>query len=158
PLPGTGRDAAAPLHLRRRPGGTRTAPRALADRPPRPAARGRERRALPRVRRVVVRDRLHLPRRRRPDRRVRHARVVRINLMIEGQEGVTWAQWVALAEAVEDAGLEGLFRSDHYRSIRNDEGARSLDGWTTLAGVAPRTSRIRLGTMVSPVTFRPASV
>ena len=83
---------------------------------------------------------------------------MRINLMIEGQEGVTWAQWVALAEAVEDAGLEGLFRSDHYRSIRNDEGAGSLDAWTTLAGVAARTSRIRLGTMVSPVTFRPASV
>jgi len=78
--------------------------------------------------------------------------------MIEGQEGVTWAQWVALAEAVEDAGLEGLFRSDHYRSIRNDEEAGSLDAWTTLAGLAARTSRIRLGTMVSPVTFRPASV
>ncbi len=83
---------------------------------------------------------------------------MRINLMIEGQEGVTWAQWVALAEAVEDAGLEGLFRSDHYRSIRNDEEAGSLDAWTTLAGLAARTSRIRLGTMVSPVTFRPASV
>ena len=61
---------------------------------------------------------------------------MRINLMIEGQEGVTWAQWVALAEAVEDAGLEGLFRSDHYRSIRNDEEAGSLDAWTTLAGLA----------------------
>jgi alkanesulfonate monooxygenase SsuD/methylene tetrahydromethanopterin reductase-like flavin-dependent oxidoreductase (luciferase family) len=83
---------------------------------------------------------------------------MRINLMIEGQEGVTWAQWLALAEAVEDAGLEGLFRSDHYRSIRNDEEAGSLDAWTTLAGLAARTSRIRLGTMVSPVTFRPASV
>ena len=83
---------------------------------------------------------------------------MRINLMIEGQEGVTWAQWVALAEAVEDAGLEGLFRSDHYRSIRNDEEGGSLDAWTTLAGLAARTSRIRLGTMVSPVTFRPASV
>jgi alkanesulfonate monooxygenase SsuD/methylene tetrahydromethanopterin reductase-like flavin-dependent oxidoreductase (luciferase family) len=83
---------------------------------------------------------------------------MRINLMIEGQEGVTWPQWVALAEAVEDAGLEGLFRSDHYRSIRNDDEAGSLDAWTTLAGLAARTSRIRLGTMVSPVTFRPVSV
>jgi alkanesulfonate monooxygenase SsuD/methylene tetrahydromethanopterin reductase-like flavin-dependent oxidoreductase (luciferase family) len=83
---------------------------------------------------------------------------MRINLMIEGQEGVTWPQWVALAEAVEDAGLEGLFRSDHYRSIRNDDEAGSLDAWATLAGLAARTSRIRLGTMVSPVTFRPVSV
>jgi alkanesulfonate monooxygenase SsuD/methylene tetrahydromethanopterin reductase-like flavin-dependent oxidoreductase (luciferase family) len=83
---------------------------------------------------------------------------MRINLMIEGQEGVTWEQWVALAEATEDAGLEGLFRSDHYRSILNEDPAGSLDAWTTLAGLAARTERIRLGTMVSPVTFRPASV
>jgi alkanesulfonate monooxygenase SsuD/methylene tetrahydromethanopterin reductase-like flavin-dependent oxidoreductase (luciferase family) len=83
---------------------------------------------------------------------------MRINLMIEGQEGVTWEQWLALAQAAEDAGLEGLFRSDHYRSIMNVDPAGSLDAWTTLAGLAARTTRIRLGTMVSPVTFRPASV
>src|SRR5262249_24148900 len=78
--------------------------------------------------------------------------------MIEGQEGVTWPQWVALAEATEAAGLEGLFRSDHYRSIVRGDPAGSLDAWATLAGLAARTERIRLGTMVSPVTFRPASV
>jgi alkanesulfonate monooxygenase SsuD/methylene tetrahydromethanopterin reductase-like flavin-dependent oxidoreductase (luciferase family) len=83
---------------------------------------------------------------------------MRINLMIEGQEGVTWEQWLTLARAAEDAGLEGLFRSDHYRSIVNVDPAGSLDAWTTLAGLAARTTRIRLGTMVSPVTFRPASV
>jgi alkanesulfonate monooxygenase SsuD/methylene tetrahydromethanopterin reductase-like flavin-dependent oxidoreductase (luciferase family) len=83
---------------------------------------------------------------------------MRINLMIEGQEGVTWEQWLALAQAAEDAGLEGLFRSDHYRAIVNVNPAGSLDAWTTLAGIAARTARIRLGTMVSPVTFRPASV
>jgi alkanesulfonate monooxygenase SsuD/methylene tetrahydromethanopterin reductase-like flavin-dependent oxidoreductase (luciferase family) len=83
---------------------------------------------------------------------------VRICLMIEGQEGVTWEQWLALAEAAERAGLEGLFRSDHYRSIGRGEPAGSLDAWTTLAAIAARTERIRLGTMVSPVTFRPASV
>jgi alkanesulfonate monooxygenase SsuD/methylene tetrahydromethanopterin reductase-like flavin-dependent oxidoreductase (luciferase family) len=83
---------------------------------------------------------------------------MRINLMIEGQEGVTWEQWLALAEATEDAGLEGLFRSDHYRSILNEGPAGSLDAWTILGALAARTERIRLGTMVSPVTFRPASV
>jgi len=83
---------------------------------------------------------------------------MRINLMLEGQEGITWEQWLALAQATEDANLEGLFRSDHYRGIGTDDPNRSLDAWTTLAGLAARTSRIRLGTMVSPVTFRPASV
>jgi alkanesulfonate monooxygenase SsuD/methylene tetrahydromethanopterin reductase-like flavin-dependent oxidoreductase (luciferase family) len=83
---------------------------------------------------------------------------VRICLMIEGQEGVSWEQWLALAEAAEAAGLEGLFRSDHYRSIVRGEPAGALDAWATLAALAARTERIRLGTMVSPVTFRPASV
>ena len=79
---------------------------------------------------------------------------MRVCLMIEGQEGVSWEQWVALARAAEDANLEGLFRSDHYRSIVRGEPAGSLDAWATLAGLAAVTSRIRLGTMVSPVTFR----
>jgi alkanesulfonate monooxygenase SsuD/methylene tetrahydromethanopterin reductase-like flavin-dependent oxidoreductase (luciferase family) len=83
---------------------------------------------------------------------------MRICLMIEGQEGVTWEQWVALARAAEDAGLDALFRSDHYRSIVRGEPAGALDAWGTLAGLAAVTSRIRLGTMVSPVTFRRVSV
>src|SRR5262245_45514070 len=83
---------------------------------------------------------------------------MRICLMLEGQEGIEWEQWRALAAAAEDAGLDGLFRSDHYRSIVRGEPAGSLDAWATLAALAARTERIRLGTMVSPVTFRPASV
>ncbi len=79
---------------------------------------------------------------------------MRVCLMIEGQEGVSWEQWVALAQAAEGAGLDGLFRSDHYRSIVRGEPAGALDAWATLAGLAAVTSRIRLGTMVSPVTFR----
>jgi alkanesulfonate monooxygenase SsuD/methylene tetrahydromethanopterin reductase-like flavin-dependent oxidoreductase (luciferase family) len=83
---------------------------------------------------------------------------MRVCLMIEGQEGVTWEQWLALALAAEAAGLDGLFRSDHYRSIVRGDPAGSLDAWATLAALAARTERIRLGTMVSPVTFRSASV
>jgi len=83
---------------------------------------------------------------------------VDVCLMIEGQEGVTWEQWLALALAAEDARLGGLFRSDHYRSIVRGEPAGALDAWATLAALAARTERIRLGTMVSPVTFRAASV
>jgi alkanesulfonate monooxygenase SsuD/methylene tetrahydromethanopterin reductase-like flavin-dependent oxidoreductase (luciferase family) len=83
---------------------------------------------------------------------------MRICLMVEGQEGVTWPQWVALAKATEDAKLDGLFRSDHYRSIGRGEPAGALDAWATLAGIAAITSTIRLGTMVSPVTFRRVQV
>jgi F420-dependent oxidoreductase-like protein len=74
--------------------------------------------------------------------------------MIEGQEGVTWEEWVALARAVEESGLEGLFRSDHYAGLMGDETRGSLDAWTTLAALGAITERIRLGSMVSPVTFR----
>jgi F420-dependent oxidoreductase-like protein len=83
---------------------------------------------------------------------------MRVALMIEGQEGVSWEQWLALAAAAEDAGIEALFRSDHYLSLDAPSERASLDAWTTLAGLAARTSRIRLGTLVSPATFRHPSV
>jgi F420-dependent oxidoreductase-like protein len=82
---------------------------------------------------------------------------MRLCLMIEGQEGVTWDQWLALGDACERDCLEGLFRSDHYMGLGDAPGG-SLDAWTTLAGLAARTERIRLGTMVSPATFRHPSV
>ena len=77
--------------------------------------------------------------------------------MIEGQEGVTWEDWVRLARLAEDSGFEGLFRSDHYTAIIRPD-AEAHDAWATLAGLAAVTSRIRLGTMVSPGTFRHPSV
>ena len=77
--------------------------------------------------------------------------------MIEGQEGVTWEDWVHLARLTEQHGLEGLFRSDHYTAIIRPD-ADALDAWATLAGLAAVTERIRLGTLVSPATFRHPSV
>jgi F420-dependent oxidoreductase-like protein len=83
---------------------------------------------------------------------------MRVCLMIEGQEDVTFEQWLGLAGACEEHGLEGLFRSDHYGSVMGMRERGSLDAWATLAALAARTSRIRLGTLVSPVTFRHPSV
>src|SRR5882724_11102663 len=77
---------------------------------------------------------------------------VRLALMIEGQEGVTWEDWVALASACEEHGVEALFRSDHYISWF-DENRRVLDAWATIAGLAARTTKLELGTLVSPATF-----
>jgi len=75
-------------------------------------------------------------------------------LMIEGQEGVTWNDWVALAHACESTGFEGLFRSDHYLSFSHPNERGALDAWATVNALAAVTERIRLGTMVSPATFR----
>jgi F420-dependent oxidoreductase-like protein len=83
---------------------------------------------------------------------------MRFCLMIEGQEGVTWEQWLALALACEEHGFEALFRSDHYYSVVGAPDRGSTDAWTVLAALAARTERVRLGTLVSPVTFRHPTV
>jgi F420-dependent oxidoreductase-like protein len=74
--------------------------------------------------------------------------------MIEGQEDVTWDDWLALARACEESGVETLFRSDHYLSVMGEGDRGSLDAWATIAALAAVTSTVRLGTLVSPATFR----
>jgi F420-dependent oxidoreductase-like protein len=83
---------------------------------------------------------------------------MRVCLMIEGQEGVTWDQWRALATTAEKHGFETLFRSDHYESLGGPPNDGSLDAWGTINALAAITSTIKLGTLVSPVTFRHPSV
>jgi F420-dependent oxidoreductase-like protein len=83
---------------------------------------------------------------------------VRICLMVEGQEGVTWDDWRSLASACERHGFEALFRSDHYLSVDDRRERGSLDAWATIAALSALTSRVRLGTLVSPATFRHPSV
>jgi F420-dependent oxidoreductase-like protein len=83
---------------------------------------------------------------------------MRFCLMLEGQEGVPWSQWLEIAQTAERLGFEALFSSDHYFSVQNAPGRGSNDAWTILAGLAARTERIRLGTMVSPATFRHPTV
>jgi F420-dependent oxidoreductase-like protein len=83
---------------------------------------------------------------------------MRVCLMVEGQENVTWEQWVALARTAEANGFDALFRSDHYSSLRGRDTEGSMDAWTTLAALAAVTERIHLGTLVSPVTFRAPAV
>jgi alkanesulfonate monooxygenase SsuD/methylene tetrahydromethanopterin reductase-like flavin-dependent oxidoreductase (luciferase family) len=83
---------------------------------------------------------------------------LRVALMIEGQEGVSWPEWVALAEACEEHGIEALYRSDHYLSLTAADDRAATDAWTLLAALAARTTGLRLGTLVSPVTFRHPAV
>lgn len=75
--------------------------------------------------------------------------------MIEGQEGVSWPQWLDLARACERHGIGTLFRSDHYMNLDGQHPERgSLDAWGSLCALAAVTTTLRLGTMVSPATFR----
>jgi F420-dependent oxidoreductase-like protein len=79
-------------------------------------------------------------------------------LMIEGQEDVTWEDWQAIAAACEEHGVGTLFRSDHYLSVDDRRERGSLDAWMTISALAARTETLRLGTMVSPATFRHPAV
>lgn len=79
---------------------------------------------------------------------------MRYALMTEPQQGLSYDEILALARTAEEAGLEAFFRSDHYASFPGGAGLPTTDAWTTLAGLARETSTIRLGVLVSPVTFR----
>jgi alkanesulfonate monooxygenase SsuD/methylene tetrahydromethanopterin reductase-like flavin-dependent oxidoreductase (luciferase family) len=78
---------------------------------------------------------------------------MKVGIMIEGQEGLTWERWFRLAQAAEDLGYESLCRSDHLTGLGGESKRPSLETWTSLTALALRTKRIRFGPMVSPLTF-----
>ena len=78
---------------------------------------------------------------------------MRVGIMIEGQEGLTWERWLRLAQTAEDLGFESLCRSDHLTGLGGEARRPSLDTWASLSALATRTRRIRFGPMVSPITF-----
>jgi F420-dependent oxidoreductase-like protein len=80
---------------------------------------------------------------------------LRFRIFIEPQEGATYDDQLALARVAEELGFDAFFRSDHYISFFGGDGLPGpTDAWTTIAGLARDTSRLRLGTLVSPITFR----
>jgi F420-dependent oxidoreductase-like protein len=73
----------------------------------------------------------------------------------EPQQGFSYQEQLDFAQTAERLGFDGFFRSDHYlRMGDGDPLPGPTDAWTTLAGLARETSRIRLGTLVSSATFR----
>lgn len=79
---------------------------------------------------------------------------MRYAVMAEPQEGTSYAQLLESAQAAEAGGFGAFFRSDHWLSLEGHEERPASDAWTTLAGLARETRMIRLGTLVSPITFR----
>jgi F420-dependent oxidoreductase-like protein len=74
--------------------------------------------------------------------------------MTEPQQGLSYAEQLAIVQRAESLGFESFFRSDHYQSFPGPSGEPTTDAWAVLAGLARETIRITLGTLVSPVTFR----
>ncbi len=79
---------------------------------------------------------------------------MRFALMTEPQQGLSYAEQLEIALLAERLGFEAFFRSDHYRSFPGPADKPTTDAWAVLAGLARETTTIRLGTLVSPVTFR----
>jgi F420-dependent oxidoreductase-like protein len=80
---------------------------------------------------------------------------VDFRIFTEPQQGASYHDLLRVARTAEDAGYDAFFRSDHYMRIGEGTGEPGpTDAWLTLAGLALQTSEIRLGTLVSPATFR----
>ena len=78
-----------------------------------------------------------------------------LRIFTEPQQGASYDQLLAVARTSEACGFDAFFRSDHYLKMGSASGRPGYtDAWITLAGLARETTSIRLGTMVSPVTFR----
>jgi F420-dependent oxidoreductase-like protein len=78
-----------------------------------------------------------------------------LRIFTEPQQGADYGRLLAVARATEQLGFDAFFRSDHYRNMGDGDGLPGpTDAWLTLAGLALQTSRIRLGTLMSPTTFR----
>ncbi|MFF0154416.1 LLM class F420-dependent oxidoreductase [Micromonospora sp. NPDC005203] len=78
-----------------------------------------------------------------------------LRIFTEPQQGASYDQLLAVARCAEDAGYGAFFRSDHYLRMGDGTGDPGpTDAWTTLAGLARDTSRIRLGTLMTAATFR----
>ncbi len=76
-----------------------------------------------------------------------------VAIMIEGQNGLNWPRWKRLAQAVEDLGFVGLFRSDHFTNARPPD-KDSLELWVSLTYLATHTRRLEFGPLVTPLSFR----
>ncbi len=81
---------------------------------------------------------------------------LRLRVLLEPRHGADYRRILALALATEDAGFDAFFRSDHLMGVdARDPAFLPTDCWTTLAGLARDTRRVRLGALVGAATFRP---
>jgi len=79
---------------------------------------------------------------------------MKLRIFTEPQQGAHYSDLAALARLSEELGFDAFFRSDHYMAFDGDGLPGPTDAWLTLAALARDTTSIRLGTLVTPVTFR----
>jgi alkanesulfonate monooxygenase len=77
-----------------------------------------------------------------------------IRIFTDPSNGATYQSLLESAQLAEEFGYDGFFLSDHYLAFAGDGQPGPTDVWTTLAGLARETSHIRLGSLMTSVTFR----
>ena len=69
-----------------------------------------------------------------------------------------FAEVVSRAQLADTVGFDGVWGFDHFQPMYGEGPGEVFDGVTTLAALSGLTSRIRLGLLVTGVTYRHPSV
>lgn len=82
---------------------------------------------------------------------------MKLGLLVESEEGLDWERWRQTYRTAERLGFESLWLSDHLASPWAHD-RYGLEPWIALSVAAAETQRLRLGPLVSPITFRAPAI